>query len=81
VLDGALRRDGQLVGGRFTVADLNFANMFNGPVSSRLELGPHPALAKWLERCRARPAARRVFARAAAAFAEERAARGPGRTD
>jgi glutathione S-transferase len=73
VLDGALRGDGQLVGGRFTVADLNLANMFNGPVSSRFDLSPHPALANWLERCRARPAARRVFARAAAGFAEERA--------
>lgn len=75
VLDRALRRDGQLVGGRFTVADLNVANMFNGPVSSRLDLSAHTALAAWLVACRARPAARRVFARAAAAFAEERQAR------
>lgn len=38
VLDGALGSRGYLVGGRFTVADLNVANMFNGPVSSRLDL-------------------------------------------
>lgn len=77
VLDGALRRDEHLVGGRFTVADLNLLNMFNGPVSSRLDLSAHPAAAKWRAAGRARPAARRVFARAMAAFAEHRGKQRP----
>lgn len=72
-LEAGLRADGQLVSGRFTVADLNVANMFNGPVSSRLDLSLHPAVSRWLTACRARPAARRVFERALLAFQAQRA--------
>lgn len=63
VLDTALSSTGCLIGGRFTVADLNVANMFNGPVSSRLDLSRHPHLHKWLSSSRARPAASRVLER------------------
>jgi glutathione S-transferase len=61
VLDGALQSSGHLIGVRFSVADLNVVNMFNGPVSSRLDLSPYAHLNSWLARCRARPAARRVL--------------------
>jgi glutathione S-transferase len=73
-LDAALAPNGHLVGGRFTVADLNVTNMFNGPVSSRLDLSAHPAVEQWLTGSRARPAARRVFERAAEAFGASRPA-------
>ena len=63
VLDAALSATGHLVGGRFTIADLNVANMFNGPVSSSLDFSRYPHLLKWLLACRERPAARRVLKR------------------
>jgi len=69
VLDDALEADGHLVGSRFTVADLNVANMFNGPVSSALDLGAHPHVRSWLDACRVRPAAQRVLERVRAEFA------------
>ncbi len=62
-LDSALEETGYLIDGRFTVADLNVANMFNGPVSGRLDLSRHPHVAKWLAAARARPAARSVLER------------------
>ena len=61
VLDTALSSAGYLVGGRFTVADINAANMFNGPVSANLDFSRHTHVQEWLSRCRARPAARRVL--------------------
>lgn len=64
VLDRALASEPHLVGGRFTVADLNVACMFSGPVSSTLDLSGHPHAGKWLAACRARPAAQRVIRRA-----------------
>jgi len=67
-LDAALAPTGYLLGGRFTVADLNVANMFSGPVSSRLDLSAHPPVEQWLTSSRARPAARKVFERAAEAL-------------
>jgi glutathione S-transferase len=67
-LDTALAPTGHLVGGRFTVADLNVANMFNGPVSARLDLSAHPSIEQWLSSSRARPAAEIVFRRAAEAL-------------
>jgi glutathione S-transferase len=73
VLDGALAARGQLVGERFTVADLNVANMFNGPVSSRLDLSAFPRARDWLARCRGRPAAQRVLRRIAAELAGRKA--------
>ena len=72
VLDDALVANGFLVGGRFTVADLNVANMFNGPVSSRIDFARRPHVQRWLASCRARPAARRVLERAMAEYRESR---------
>ncbi len=63
VLDTALSSAGYLVGGRFTVADVNAVNMFNGPVSASLDFSRHTHIQKWLSGCRARPAARRVLER------------------
>jgi len=71
-LEAALEKGPHLIAPRFTVADLNVANMFNGPVSSRLDFGAHPRASAWLQACRSRPAARRVFQRAAEAWKASR---------
>ena len=67
VLDDVLA-EGTLVGGRFTVADLNVANMFNGPISAQLDLSRHGRVDAWLAASRRRPAARRVLERVRAAL-------------
>ena len=69
VIDTALSSAGYLVGERFTVADINAVNMFNGPVSASLDLSGHTHLQAWLADCRARPAAQRVLARIKTALA------------
>ena len=51
-----------LLGGAFTVADLNVAAVLSPSRSSRLDLAPYPRVAGWLARCYGRPAA--VAARA-----------------
>jgi glutathione S-transferase len=54
VLDGALSANGHLVGGRFTVADLNVAEVmrYAMPAPELFEAAPH--VAAWLEACHAR---------------------------
>jgi glutathione S-transferase len=64
VLDAALAAADWLVERRFTVADLNIAVMFWRPVLARVDRGPFPNIERWLERCRARPAFRRMSERA-----------------
>lgn len=63
VLDAALREGGGfLVGGRFTVADLNLAEVirYAQPVSSLFEASPN--VKKWIEACQARPAFKKMMA-------------------
>jgi glutathione S-transferase len=64
VLDGALKERAYLAGEAFTVADLNVASILAWGKMSRLNFSAHPALAKWLDGCLARPAYGRVRERA-----------------
>ena len=60
VVEAALARAPWLAGDAFTVADLNLAAaMFR---ARRLDHAARPCLARWLEDCFARPAARRAWA-------------------
>jgi glutathione S-transferase len=56
VLDGALAGDAYLLGGDFTVADLNVAAVISRAID--MDLSATPRLAGWLKRCLDRPAAR-----------------------
>ncbi len=57
VLDRALAADGYLVGGRFTVADLNVAEVVRYAKTGAPELfDAVPHVAAWLAACQARPA-------------------------
>ena len=63
VLDAALAKGGgYLVGGRFTVADLNVFGAVFYLRSSPQVLADKPAIRAWFEACRGRPAAKRAFA-------------------
>lgn len=75
-LDAPLRRlthaldagGGYLVGGRFTVADLNAAEVlrYAQPAASLFEA--HPVVADWLALCQARPAFRQMMERRSAEY-------------
>ncbi|MCA3640846.1 MAG: glutathione S-transferase family protein [Methylobacterium sp.] len=56
VLDDALAANGHLVGGRFTVADINVAEVirYASPAPELFEAAPH--VRAWLAACQARPA-------------------------
>ncbi len=56
VLDRELAGKEWLMGGRFTVADLNVACVLAWAKGARIDLGPFPNVAAWLGRCLARPA-------------------------
>jgi glutathione S-transferase len=57
VLDGALRKAGGfLVGGRFTVADLNVAEIFRYAQAAPELFTPCPHVQSWIAACQARPA-------------------------
>jgi glutathione S-transferase len=62
VLDAALAQTGFLVGGRFTVADLNLAEVirYAGAAPELFEAAPH--VKAWLAACQARPACRAMMA-------------------
>lgn len=62
VLQGELGGRDHLVGGRFTVADLNVAAVLGWLNAARADLGAWPAVQAWLGRCLGRPAARRATA-------------------
>src|SRR6266446_8980728 len=68
VLDGALADRPYLLGGEFTVADLNVAAVISRAID--MDLSATPRLAQWLERCLERPAARTARALRAKADAE-----------
>ena len=58
VLDGALGRTAYLLGGHFTVADLNVASILSWARPAQIDMSPFPRVAEWLRNCAERPAAR-----------------------
>lgn len=56
VLDGALAGQDWLMGGRFTVADLNVACVLAWAKGAKLDLSAFPNVSAWLGRCLGRPA-------------------------
>ena len=68
VLEGALVGRPYLLGEEFTVADLNVAAVISRAVD--MDLSATPRLARWLERCLERPAARTALALRAKADGE-----------
>lgn len=62
VLDAALARDGHLVGGRFTVADLNVAEVLRYAMPAAGLFAAAPRVRDWLAACHARPAFQAMMA-------------------
>lgn len=62
VLDAALARTGFVVGGRFTVADINLSEVirYAAPATGLFDAAPH--VKAWLTACHARPAFRQMMA-------------------
>jgi len=60
-LDAAVEASDWLVGGRFSVADLNVASMLALAEPSGVDLNSVPHANRWLRRCLARPAARAAW--------------------
>ncbi|UPY36082.1 glutathione S-transferase family protein [Sediminicoccus sp. KRV36] len=62
VLDAALAQTGFVVGGRFTVADINLAEVirYAAPAKELFEAAPH--VKAWLTACHARPAFKQMMA-------------------
>jgi glutathione S-transferase len=58
VLDGAVTKTPYLLGGDFTVADLNVASILSWARPARVDFGAFPKAADWLGRCALRPAAK-----------------------
>jgi len=57
VLDRVLARTAYLLGGNFTVADLNLASILAWARPARIDLSAFPKVAEWLKNCAERPAA------------------------
>jgi glutathione S-transferase len=68
VLDDAVAKQPYLLGGDFTVADLNVAAVISRAIEMDLSATPH--LGSWLRRCLDRPAAREALALKARADAQ-----------
>ncbi|KAI0407219.1 glutathione S-transferase II [Xylaria palmicola] len=63
VLDARLADREYVVGGKFSIADINLVGWVNGAVLSGIDIeGRFPNVHKWLERCLARPGVQRGFA-------------------
>lgn len=63
VLEAALQAGGgHVVGGRFTVADINLAEVCRYAQPAPELFKDHPAVARWLEACQARPAYKDMMA-------------------
>ena len=58
VLDGALGGNAYLLGGHFTVADLNVASILAWARPAQIDMSSFPKMAEWLKNCAERPAAR-----------------------
>ena len=63
VLDSALKPGPFLLGGEFTVADLNVAAVFSWGRAARADFSAYPALDAWLTACLGRPARRKASSR------------------
>jgi glutathione S-transferase len=63
VIDQALAGSGHLVGGRFTVADINMAEVLRYTQPEAAFLAEFPALDAWLKACQARPAFKAMWER------------------
>ncbi|WP_210527233.1 glutathione S-transferase family protein [Rubellimicrobium arenae] len=61
VLEGHLSREDHLVGGRFTVADVNLAEILRYGTAHEPLLADYPAVDEWLRACQARPAFRQMW--------------------
>ena len=59
-LDRVLAQQPWLIGGHFTVADLNVAGVLSPSRAAHLNLAPYPNAKRWLVACYDRPAARSV---------------------
>ncbi|MFO1024401.1 MAG: glutathione S-transferase family protein [Acetobacteraceae bacterium] len=57
-LNGCLASQDYLLGGKFTVADLNVASVLRWAQACKLDLSAYPKVVAWLDRCLARPAAK-----------------------
>jgi glutathione S-transferase len=62
VLDKALAKDGHLVGGRFTVADINVAEIVRYAQGAAQLFDGAPNVKSWLAACQARPAFKTMWA-------------------
>lgn len=62
VLDAALAHDGYLVGARFTVADVNVAEVVRYAQSAPELFTSAPHVKAWLAACQARPAFKKMWA-------------------
>ncbi len=58
VLEGVLARTPYLLGGNFTVADLNVASILAWARPAQIDVSAFPKVAEWLKNCAERPAAR-----------------------
>lgn len=63
VLDQALARSGYLVGGRFTVADINLAEVMRYAMPAPELFEAAPRVKAWLAACHARPAFKAMMAK------------------
>ena len=63
VLDKALADTGHLVGGRFTVADLNLAEVARYATAAGELFDAAPRVKAWLAACQARPAFKAMWVR------------------
>jgi glutathione S-transferase len=61
ILEAHLARHGQMVGHRFTVADINMAEMVRYAASDSDLMATYPALTSWLKTLHARPAFQRMW--------------------
>lgn len=62
VLEATLRKSDYLVGGRFTVADINAAEVFRYAMPAPELFEAAPRVTAWLAACHARPAFKRMMA-------------------
>lgn len=62
VLDKALAANGWLVGGRFTVADVNVAEIVRYAAAAKSLFAANPNVKKWYDACVGRPAYRKMWA-------------------
>jgi len=63
ILDAHLADNDYLVGNRFTVADLNLAEIIRYALSEKDLFEAHPNVRKWIERCHDRPAFKEMMTR------------------